>query len=101
MTATCARLAASATSVKSLSRASVDGVGAGTGRFEAVGDCWKEEEAAELGLEGDEMGASILTVGCGCDVEIGSEPRWFSPGCDRMKVEASTIRSTRRKRNDE
>lgn len=66
MTATCARFAASATRVKSFSRASVEGAGAGTGIFETVGDCWMEEEAAELGLDGDEMGASIVTTGLLC-----------------------------------
>lgn len=79
-------------SVKFLSRVLVDGVGVGMGRFEVVGDCWKEEEVVELGLEGDEMGVFILIVGCGCDVEIGSELRWFFLGCDRMKVEVLMIR---------
>lgn len=65
MTATCARFAASATRLKSLSSASVEGVagaGAATVMFVVVGDCWMEEEVAELGLDGDEIGASIAIL---------------------------------------
>lgn len=62
MTASCARFAASATSVKSLRKGSVDGVltlAGGGGGMLLDGDCWKEPTVDVCCVVGEEMGASI------------------------------------------
>lgn len=75
MTATCARLAASATRVKSFRKASVLGGlaarGAGTGTAIELGDCCEDDEKLEAELPrvlwaGEEMGASIVRFVCVC-----------------------------------
>jgi hypothetical protein len=77
MTATCARLAASAMSVKSLRKASVEGAlaarGAGRAAAAELGDCCDDEAEEKLETEfplvlwaGEEMGASIMACVCVC-----------------------------------
>lgn len=79
MTATCARLAASATRVKSFRKASVLGGwtarGAGTGTVIELGDGCEEDEKLEAELPrvlwaGEEMGASIVRFVCACGEDL-------------------------------